>query len=1427
MARGRSSRWGVERFAAWGLVLCVAPLLLAGSRAQAFEAFNGRLQANGFFESQFRALNADFSEQWDVSQWWMIFNLELELDLVQDTVGPIDLMSAYVRAEVRYDCIYSRGCGMFRSMDLYGDRSKSLPRRLLNSNRVRQSGRIRVANDPELPDQYLNFVEGRGTNRDPLAGPNDPVLAIFANGAGADGFSPVETCDLGTLCNYLAGGSAVSSIWPDNDNPYEAIARAGGYFDFRFAAPARQAGFGPWLPKNQFLSNGPGASVGNPFDNRTGSYALQASVYNGLILEADPQFNPDGTPVDPVALDALVVAATAAGQAAVGAGELPYRPVPLFREDGAGVDQAGAASDPRGIYLPSYTLGRALESGNVSPFENDYNISQARREWNRGASQQDEKELKEAYLDIETFDNRLWLRIGRQQIVWGKTELFRTTDQFNPTDAAIASLPSLEESRIALWSARGVWAFYEVGPIDDVRLELAFNFDDYQQTDIGACGEPYAPNVTCQLTFGGFAHGVFGFGIAGVEKPPSPWESLKGWEVGARLEWRYDRFSFALMDWWGYEDVPTVTKITTYTRNVDPVSGRPREIFSNLRTRRPSVDPYTGQPVTNIEQVGTQGRCLTGLESPCLLPKGDLDGDGSISTRNVYEDLNGNGVLDPGEDVDGDGFLDLGSELEGLTHSAVAQQIFAYTCATTVGFSDLDRSACGLNVFGSQEEVIPGVITISQGLGALLAGSPFVNNTQGGSAGGFLFPFVRLNVDPNDLDNPPTNGSTSPCMYDADAYDADPADNFPSVACGGQGRGLLGSPVISAYDSSGSLRVSQTLGGNLSPAQEALLGCGPYWGTQCDDAGIDLLTAEGSALYQSWPGIEGTVQHGDITTIWHTNERVTSPVTGGQVFAQQPGTRGWYFDRTREHSISPVCTTGNFGGALYAYSSDPLENDDANGNQAILPGCRRKWKRDPNDPAFAGANQILALNLYGKDLDCARERAANGGNTVTAGCTGLGDFGSARVDPRSYDLAQDGSPDNLGMQNLNYSGNNFPQGRTVFLPPPRDIGGTQIQAPDFFYAPSPFPLTVQAIFGTQGTAGSPARAAGLAFDSCDTSNYPAALVAEYGGAQFVPCARGGHPMTGQPWSSEMAAVSWNLMVLIIQLEQQAVYDEMVADCAVDSSPAFCSLSPYEQARQVFLDPDNCSFANPALCETFRTLQGTIGLQRNVRKAGGNGTEGRRTMAWQSGGEAILTYNKRNVLGFSMDFAEDISKANFSMEFTWIEGVQVANRNQYDDLDTANDFNLTLSVDRPTFINFLNANRTFFFNWQMFMRYRQGWQKGYTDEGPWSFLTTFAVATGYFQDRLTPSLTTVYDFNTQSGALLPSISYRFTENFSAAVGLAFFYGKPDYIDEQLAGVAPAANRNEAAPDALYKSLREGGLAIVRDRDEVWARVRYTF
>ena len=204
-----------------------------------------------------------------------------------------------------------------------------------------------------------------------------------------------------------------------------------------------------------------------------------------------------------------------------GVTELPARPAP-DKGNLAAFDKMVA----QGLYIPSSNLRRALLEQDFDSL--GYNISETDRAWNRGQSQEEWKEVKEAYVDIETLDSRLWMRFGLQNIVWGKTELFRTTDQFNPQDLALASLASLEESRIALMAGRFVYSLYDVGPFEDVRAEFAFNFDKYKPADLGACGEAFTPDLVCGITTGLFFHGVTGIGIAGVDRPPDPWDRHQG-----------------------------------------------------------------------------------------------------------------------------------------------------------------------------------------------------------------------------------------------------------------------------------------------------------------------------------------------------------------------------------------------------------------------------------------------------------------------------------------------------------------------------------------------------------------------------------------------------------------------------------------------------------------------------------------------------------------------------------------------------------------------------------------------------------------------------------------------------------------------------------------------------------------------------------
>ena len=153
-------------------LIAAAAVFLLGlpSVSKAFEAFDGRFQAHGYFESQLRFISGDFNEQVDMSQWYQVLNVELELDIAPDGFGPFDLMQAYVRAEVRFDCIYVDGCGTWPSSGQarlpWGNDPGQLPPRLSNAKARLGYGQIlrnesRTSANGNRPSKVQYFTDQR------------------------------------------------------------------------------------------------------------------------------------------------------------------------------------------------------------------------------------------------------------------------------------------------------------------------------------------------------------------------------------------------------------------------------------------------------------------------------------------------------------------------------------------------------------------------------------------------------------------------------------------------------------------------------------------------------------------------------------------------------------------------------------------------------------------------------------------------------------------------------------------------------------------------------------------------------------------------------------------------------------------------------------------------------------------------------------------------------------------------------------------------------------------------------------------------------------------------------------------------------------------------------------------------------------------
>jgi hypothetical protein len=183
--------------------------------------------------------------------------------------------------------------------------------------------------------------------------------------------------------------------------------------------------------------------------------------------------------------------------------------------------------------------------------------------------------LREFYVNasIPTTDSgqELNLRIGRQQVVWGRTDLFRVLDVVNPIDFSRENLyAEFEDSRIPQWMIN---AEYRVGPtsgLEDLNFQLLYKIEDFRPHDLGQGGEPYAilgaGNLFRALancwdngcTVGNFpAPGVavdFPRNSIGIREVDLPNHT----EIGGRIEGVYKGVGFSLNALYFYSQFPSL-----------------------------------------------------------------------------------------------------------------------------------------------------------------------------------------------------------------------------------------------------------------------------------------------------------------------------------------------------------------------------------------------------------------------------------------------------------------------------------------------------------------------------------------------------------------------------------------------------------------------------------------------------------------------------------------------------------------------------------------------------------------------------------------------------------------------------------------------------------------------------------------------------
>ena len=189
--------------------------------------------------------------------------------------------------------------------------------------------------------------------------------------------------------------------------------------------------------------------------------------------------------------------------------------------------------------------------------------------------------VREAYFDFfwKGLGGRNWLRLGKQQHVWGKADFFRLQDIVNPVDFGDHFFIDLfDDTRVPLWSALFEHRFGNIGPLRDVAGSVVYVFDRHTPTGLGHPAQPWATGFG--RTIDGFVFGndlfssiVFPnmadhYSGATADRPYVPFKNmalyknraphwnLKNGGIGMRWEATAGNLRIQVTDYFAFGDLP-------------------------------------------------------------------------------------------------------------------------------------------------------------------------------------------------------------------------------------------------------------------------------------------------------------------------------------------------------------------------------------------------------------------------------------------------------------------------------------------------------------------------------------------------------------------------------------------------------------------------------------------------------------------------------------------------------------------------------------------------------------------------------------------------------------------------------------------------------------------------------------------------------
>lgn len=231
----------------------------------------------------------------------------------------------------------------------------------------------------------------------------------------------------------------------------------------------------------------------------------------------------------------------------------------------------------------------------------------------------------------------------------------------------------------------------------------------------------------------------------------------------------------------------------------------------------------------------------------------------------------------------------------------------------------------------------------------------------------------------------------------------------------------------------------------------------------------------------------------------------------------------------------------------------------------------------------------------------------------------------------------------------------------------------------------------------------------------------------------------------------------------------------------------------------------------------------------------------------------IRFPRVKLVGGSADFYVEALKSSFRVEVAHTTGEEFPNTLRPELFSESNVLRWVVGIDRPTFLRFLNPNRSFLFSLQVFGQHLLDHEQIVTPTGKagmpdWenNILATLLIQTGYFSDRLTPTILMAYDTQAHAYVIGPSISWLFSDHWSAFIGANIKTGRrtnqfddcracnqfPPFTDP--AEGTPGAGTLPVGQTAIrlggYSPLgifRSGPIGMAQEEDEIQFQLRYRF